>query len=86
MKVPPIFRAVEDAGEITEEELYQVFNMGHRMEICCDESFAGRIIDICTKYHLPARKIGYTEKLKNRTRNEVVIRNGHKEFTYDEAD
>jgi phosphoribosylformylglycinamidine cyclo-ligase len=79
---PPVFRAIRDSGEIGESELYQIFNMGHRLEIYCDESAAYTIIDICGRHHLPARKVGYTEASADGQTNEVMISGEGKVFHY----
>src|SRR5207237_10361869 len=33
--IPPVFRAILETGAVPAPEMYQVFNMGHRMEIYC---------------------------------------------------
>jgi len=38
--------------------MYQVFNMGHRMEIYCNEADAGWMIDIAASFHIDAKIIG----------------------------
>ena len=43
------------------QEMYKVFNMGHRMEIYTDETTAQRIIDIAASFHIDARIIGHVE-------------------------
>ena len=62
---PPIFQAIRTSGEIGRAEMYQVFNMGHRLEIYCDE--AACQLDhpghAAAGFSLPARLIGYTEAL-----------------------
>lgn len=79
---PPIFQALAESGEITAAELYQVFNMGHRLEIYCDESAVGTILAICGRFNLLARRIGTTEALPAGSPNEVLIRDQGREFRY----
>jgi phosphoribosylformylglycinamidine cyclo-ligase len=43
------------------QEMYQVFNMGHRMEIYVDESIAQSIIDIAKSFNVAAQIIGLVE-------------------------
>ena len=38
--------------------MYNVFNMGHRMEIYCDKEYADEIIEISKKYNVDAKVIG----------------------------
>lgn len=78
---PPIFQAIRSSGDIAPAEMYQVFNMGHRLEIYCDEAVADKILAICSRFSLPARLVGYTEALPG-TGNEVVIRDQGEEFCY----
>ena len=42
--------------------MYQVFNMGHRMEIYTDEASAKGMIDIAKGFNIDAQIVGYTEK------------------------
>ncbi|MFH1005614.1 MAG: AIR synthase related protein [Bacteroidota bacterium] len=44
------------------KEMYQVFNMGHRMEIYLPEKFAQRIIDIANEFDIEAKVIGRVKK------------------------
>jgi phosphoribosylformylglycinamidine cyclo-ligase len=80
--MPPVFQAIRDSGETREAELYQIFNMGHRLEIYCDESLAGPIIELCSQFNLAARQVGYTEAVPPGQDNEVVIKAGGREFSY----
>ena len=78
---PAIFEAIADSGEIPEIEMYQIFNMGHRMEIYCRESVKDEIIKISGSLGVDARQIGYVESGKNLD-NKVVIRDRGNEFIY----
>ncbi len=44
-KVPPLFRAIQNRGEITDEEMYRVFNMGIGIVLICDRNDLGIVID-----------------------------------------
>ncbi len=79
--MPPIFKAIQESGEIAPAEMYQVFNMGHRLEIYCTESAAAKILAISKNFNLDARRIGYTEAFPG-TSNEVVIKDQGLEFCY----
>lgn len=79
---PPLFKAIAESGEIEQTEMYQVFNMGHRLEIYCDEADAGKIFDVCGRFGLEARKIGYTESAANPAKNEVIIKDQGRTFEY----
>lgn len=81
-EMPPIFRAIYESGEIPMNEMYQVFNCGHRMEIYCDPEIASALIAISTELGVDARIVGRVEASDNPDQNEVVIRSGNEEFKY----
>jgi phosphoribosylformylglycinamidine cyclo-ligase len=70
-ETPPFFKVIRDSGLISEKEMYQVFNMGHRMEIFCDAEFAGEILTMAKKYKIEAQIVGRVEKSDGG--NQVVI-------------
>ncbi len=55
---PPVFRHIQHQSNTPWREMYQVFNMGHRMELYTGESVAGELIDLCAEFSLDARIIG----------------------------
>ena len=59
--VPPLFRLIQESSETPWQEMYKVFNMGHRMEIYLPEADAGRVIDIAASFNLEARIVGHCE-------------------------
>ncbi len=69
--VPPLFLAIAEEGEMTADEMYRTFNMGHRMEIFCPEEEAAHIIAVSGSFGVEAKRIGYVEKAES---NAVVIR------------
>ena len=60
--LPPLFSVIREQSGTPWEEMYRVFNMGHRFEIYTDEKSAGDIISIAGKYNLEARIIGRCER------------------------
>jgi len=62
--------------------MYQIFKMGHRLEIYCDETTAAGILEICARYELPARIVGRTEASTSAGENEVVIQDRGQTFTW----
>ena len=58
---PPIFTAIETASRTPQKEMYQVFNMGHRMEVYTDPSTADAVIAIAESFGIDAKIIGRTE-------------------------
>ena len=61
------------------KEMYQVFNMGQRLEIFTDATTAQSIIDISRSFNIDAQASGYVEDAEAK---EVVIRSEHGEFIY----
>lgn len=78
---PPIFDAIYDSGDVAEKEMYQIFNMGHRMEIYCNKEYANEIIKASSKFNVEAKIIGYV-KSNNTDGNKVIIRDRNQEFIY----
>ena len=60
-EVPPLFRLIQQESGTDWKEMYQVFNMGHRMELYVDESVADNIISISKSFDVDARIIGRVE-------------------------
>ena len=60
--VPPLFRAIHECSGTDWREMYQVFNMGHRMEIYVEPEHASRIIEISRSFNIDAQVIGYIEE------------------------
>ena len=58
---PPLFSAIQTASETPWEEMYKVFNMGHRMELYLPENRAEEVISIAKSMGIAAQVIGHTE-------------------------
>jgi phosphoribosylformylglycinamidine cyclo-ligase len=61
LPVPPLFRFIHEQSGTAWEEMYKVFNMGHRFEIYTDQKNASEIISIAAGFNLEAKIIGYCE-------------------------
>ena len=61
LPVPPLFKIIQDESGTSGKEMYQVFNMGHRLEFYVDSSFANEIISISKKFNVAAQVIGRVE-------------------------
>jgi phosphoribosylformylglycinamidine cyclo-ligase len=70
--MPPIFRAIYDNGGVSMKEMYQTFNMGHRMEIYCDPTAARAVIDAAASFGVEAKVVGHIEPGKE-SGNEVIL-------------
>jgi len=64
--LPPLFRLIQEQSGTAWQEMYQVFNMGHRMELYIPESIASDLIQISKSFNIDARIIGRVEVAKVR--------------------
>ena len=60
--VPPLFRLIKEQSGTDWREMYQVFNMGHRMEIYVQPEMAERVIEISKSFNIDAQIIGHIEE------------------------
>ena len=60
--VPPLFRLIKEQSGTDWREMYQVFNMGHRMEIYVQPNMAERVIEISKSFNIDAQIIGHIEE------------------------
>ncbi|MDD4193337.1 MAG: AIR synthase-related protein [Mangrovibacterium sp.] len=77
--VPPLFRMIREESGTAWQEMYQVFNMGHRMEIYVGPDLADALIEISQSFHIDARIIGRVEPFDG---TKVVIRSEFGTFEY----
>jgi len=78
--VPPLFRMIQTQSGTPWQEMYKVFNMGHRMEIYVKEAFAQQIIDISRSFNIEAQIIGKCELF---TGKKVSVETEHGKFEYE---
>ena len=65
--VPPLFEIIKHASGTSWKEMYEVYNMGHRMELYLSPEYAGEIINIAGKFGIDARVIGRVERGEGKT-------------------
>jgi phosphoribosylformylglycinamidine cyclo-ligase len=65
-ELPPLFKMIQEESNTDWKEMYQVFNMGHRMEIYVHPSQAEKIISISKSFNIDAQIIGRVEKSNQR--------------------
>jgi len=61
-EVPPLFKLIQQESNTDWKEMYQVFNMGHRMELYVSKEIANDIIEISKSFNVNAKIIGRVEK------------------------
>tara|TARA_B100001287_G_scaffold245476_1_gene222766 strand:- start:30 stop:1199 length:1170 start_codon:yes stop_codon:yes gene_type:complete len=59
--IPPLFDMIQKESKTDWEEMYKVFNMGHRMELYLEEKYASEIIAISERFGVDAKVIGRVE-------------------------
>ena len=62
----PVFRLIREQSGTSLREMYQVFNMGHRLELYLPETHARGIIDIFKNHGIDAQIIGRTEPFEEK--------------------
>ena len=77
--VPPLFKMIQEQSGTDWQEMYKVFNMGHRMEVYVTPDRAQEVIDITRSFGIDARIIGFVEKAD---KNSLVIESEFGHFEY----
>ena len=77
--IPQVFNLIQKESGTSWREMYQVFNMGHRLEIYTDNNTADEIISICASFSLDAKIIGRVEESNN---NQLTIKSSKGDFNY----
>ena len=78
-EIPEIFEIIQRDTNSTTKEMYEVFNMGHRMEIYCDNSIADNIISISKEFEVDAKIIGRVEESY---KNSLFLKSGEEIIEY----
>ena len=76
---PPIFNIIQQNSGSTNKEMYEVFNMGCRLEIYCKPEDAQTMIDAAKSFNINAQIIGRVEESDKK---ELVIKLGEEELRY----
>jgi phosphoribosylformylglycinamidine cyclo-ligase len=77
--VPPLFRLIQSESGTPWEEMYKVFNMGHRMELYVPEKAGEGIISISSQFNVDAKVIGHVESASEKS---VTIRSEQGTYVY----
>lgn len=76
---PPLFRLIQKESNTSWKEMYQVFNMGHRMELYVPENIAEEIIKISESFQVEAQIIG---RVTNADKKKLTIQSEYGIFDY----
>ncbi len=77
--VPPLFEMIQKQSQTPWDEMYNVFNMGHRMELYVPEEIAVELISISNSFNIPAQIIGRCEKSNGKS---LTIQSAFGTFEY----
>jgi phosphoribosylformylglycinamidine cyclo-ligase len=76
---PPLFKLIQQESDTSWQEMYKVFNMGHRMEIYLPEEYAQAIIDISKSFNVDAQIVGRVEAASGK---KLTIESEYGSFSY----
>ncbi len=78
-ELPPLFKLIQSESKTDWKEMYQVFNMGHRMEIYCSAETAKSVIAISKSFNIDAQIVGRCESADHKS---LTITSPYGEFQY----
>ncbi len=79
LPVPPLFQMIQQESGTEWKEMYQVFNMGHRMELYVHEESVDEVIEISRSFNVEAQVVGRVEASENK---ELIIQSEYGVFEY----
>ena len=77
--VPPLFKLIKEQSGTSWDEMYKVFNMGHRFELYVPQGIAEEIISISKEFNVDAQIIGRCESNQGK---KLTIKSEFGEFEY----
>lgn len=78
---PLLFRVIQEQSGTPWEEMFRVFNMGHRMEIYTDPAAADQMIAISRSLGVDAQIVGHVRQSESGA-GMLTIRRGTEEYVY----
>ena len=78
-QVPPLFDLIQKESGTAPKEMYQVFNMGHRMELYVNPAVAEQIINISHAFNVEAQVVGRVEAASEK---KLTLESSYGTFTY----
>ncbi len=77
--IPPLFKMIQNQSNTPWQEMYKVFNMGHRMELYTDADTAKKLIEISESFNIEAKIIG---RCLANDHKKLTIKSHYGEFEY----
>ena len=78
--VPPLFQMIQSESQTEWREMYQVFNMGHRLEVYCSENIAENLVNTAKNLNIDAQIIGYVKNTEGGEK--LTIKSPYGQFDY----
>ena len=78
-EIPIVFDLIQSESSTSWKEMYQVFNMGHRMELYVDNKYSDEIIKISKSFGVDAKVIG---RVESSTEKKLTISSKYGKFEY----
>lgn len=77
--IPPLFKIIQDQSGTSWQEMYKVFNMGHRFEIYTSQAVADKLMEISRSFAIDAQIVGRCESFNGK---KLTIKSEFGEFVY----
>lgn len=79
LPTPPLFQLIQSESGATWKEMYQVFNMGQRLEVYLPAAYAQQVIELAQSFNIEAKVVGHVEE---NPFNQVSIFSPYGHFEY----
>ncbi|MEZ0540982.1 AIR synthase related protein [Fibrella arboris] len=79
LPIPPLFTLIQQESGTSWQEMFKVFNMGHRLEVYLAPEHAQTVIDVSRSFGIDAQIIGHVEAFSGKR---VTIQHNSETFTY----
>lgn len=79
LPIPPLFRLIQESSGTGWREMYEVFNMGHRLEFYVPAELADTIIAEAKAFNIDAQIVGKVEAYEGK---KLTIKSEHGTFEY----
>ncbi|WP_017730165.1 AIR synthase related protein [Nafulsella turpanensis] len=78
LPVPPLFKMIQQESHTPMQEMFKVFNMGHRLEVYLEEKYAQALIEVAQSFGVEAKIVGRVEAGEKK----VTIKHEGQEYVY----
>ncbi len=78
-ETPVLFKTIQEQSQTAWEEMYKVFNMGHRLELYVSEQTAENLMKIASQFNIASKIIG---RVESAAKKQLTIQSSFGTFTY----